>query len=234
MGTARTIAVAVAVIWPVARAVRSPAGRSAKSPQLTLDQITNVWGGPAERCEGSFDSSGRALDPAVRWIVVHWWASSRCFCSSSQSRRRGSPPADVAGSASPGAPRAPTVAEQPEPPDGVVPGPVPVDSQRFAPISGRPEPPCRECHSLSDRVKFDAVVGPTFWKSTLTRILADDRRPRWVRRRGLGPAPRGTSMIFQRPEPGIGSGCVTTCLGLPRTGKSMSDQSWPGRVGRLR
>jgi energy-coupling factor transport system ATP-binding protein len=208
-GAARTIAVAVAVIWPVAAGGTVAVLAVLRSlRKLTLDQITNVWGGASRTLRGiGLIRVARALDPAVRWIVVHWWASVPMFLlvftvAATWLTRLLTWPA-LHRLARLGLP---TAAEQPEPPDGVVPpGPVPVELVNVSHRYPAAAEPALQDVSLTVRPgEFDAVVGPNgSGKSTLTRILGG-RSPTagQVRRPGgVGPGhPGGTSMIFQRPE----------------------------------
>jgi energy-coupling factor transporter ATP-binding protein EcfA2 len=208
-GPVRTVAAAVAFIWPLAAAAAVALfAVFSDLRKLTLDQITNTWAGASNTFRNLGLSRIADLgDTVTRWEVTHWWISipllllALTIFAAAMSRVVAWPTlARLSLGWAPPSDGPPGREDESGPP-----GPVPVEligvSYRY---------PSAESAALRDVTltvhpgEFVAVVGPNgSGKSTLSRVLGG-RSPTSgeVRRPGVVAAgrPGGTSMIFQRPE----------------------------------
>ncbi|HEX3542039.1 MAG TPA: ATP-binding cassette domain-containing protein [Acidimicrobiales bacterium] len=215
-GMIRMVAVAVAVLWPLA-VLGADAVLLVFSQlrTLALDQITNNWDGAKLNLRQiGLVRVTRLIDPIVHWSVAHWAVGvpiallvgiiGATVCG----RILTWPPLlrlEHTRLPAPAAPEQRARGKRTPPAQVEPPGPVPV---RLEDVSytypGVATPALRGVSLTVDPGEFVAVVGPNgSGKSTLVRILAG-RPPTsgTVHRPGaVAPGrPGGTATIFQRPE----------------------------------
>ena len=208
-GTARMMAVAVTILWPVASlGALSVLAALSTLRQLALDQIRNTWSGASLSLRQlGLTSMSRWIDPVVHWLVTYWWIGVPgillvvIVVSAAVGRLLAWP---VLGRLEQvGVRAAGSESELAAPLEAA--GPVPVQLVDVSFTYPGMAVPALNGVSLTVRPgEFVAIVGPNgSGKSTLARILGG-RTPTsgHVIRPGAAAPGRfgGTAMIFQRPE----------------------------------